>query len=78
MWVISSYIVFRLPSGLSRVETSQMLTAQAPADTLRYMLLGFGVIFLALGVLILSLIVRFRDLGRDLEILNEIEAGKAE
>ncbi|HLC05058.1 MAG TPA: hypothetical protein VJK02_18650 [Anaerolineales bacterium] len=55
-----------------------MLTAQAPADTLRYMLLGFGVIFLALGVLILSLIVRFRDLGRDLEILNEIEAGKAE
>ena len=53
-----------------------MLTLQAPADTLSYMLLGFGVIFLALGVLILSLIVRFRNLNRDMEILKEIEAGK--
>jgi len=53
-----------------------MLTLQAPADTLSYMLLGFGVIFLALGVLILSLYVRFRNLKRDMEILKEIEAGK--
>ena len=53
-----------------------MLTAQSPADTLSYMLLGFGVIFLALGVLILSLIVRFRNLNRDMEILKEIGAGK--
>ena len=53
-----------------------MLTAQAAANTLGYMLLGFGVIFLALGGLILSLIVRFRNLKRDMEILKEIEAGK--
>jgi hypothetical protein len=53
-----------------------MLNSQAPADTLSYMLLGFGVIFVALGVLIASLIVRFRNLRRDLEILKEIEAGK--
>lgn len=49
---------------------------QAPADTLPYMLLGFGVIFLTLGLLILSLIVRFKNLGRDLEILTEVEAGR--
>ena len=53
-----------------------MLNLQAPADTLSYMLLGFGVIFVALGVLITSLIMRFRNLKRDLEILKEIEAGK--
>jgi hypothetical protein len=49
---------------------------QAPADTLSYMLLGFGVIFLGLGVLILSLAVRFRNLRRDVEILKGIEADK--
>jgi CHASE1-domain containing sensor protein len=49
---------------------------QATPDTLSYMLLGFGVIFLGLGVLILSLIVRFRNRRRDAEMLKEIEAGK--
>jgi hypothetical protein len=53
-----------------------MLIAQSPPDTLSYMLLGFGVILLGLGVLILSLAVRFRNLRRDVEILQEIEAGK--
>lgn len=53
-----------------------MLIAQTPADTLGYMLLGFGVIFVGLAVLILSLIVRFRNLRRDLEILEEVEAGR--
>jgi hypothetical protein len=53
-----------------------MLLAQAPPDTLSYMLLGFGVIFLGLGVLIVSLAVRFRNLKRDMEILEEIESGK--
>jgi CHASE1-domain containing sensor protein len=49
---------------------------QPPPDTLSYMLLGFGVIFFGLAVLILSLIVRFRNLRRDVEILKDIEAGK--
>jgi len=44
----------------------------APADTLNYMLLGFGVIFVSMAALIVSMIARFRNLQRDLRYLDEL------
>jgi len=49
------------------------LLQQAPAETTRYMLAGYSVMFGVLLIYIISLIVRNRNLKRDLEILNELE-----
>lgn len=49
-----------------------MFFQQGPAQTLDYMLLGFGVIFGVMGLYILNLILRFRNLQRDEELLSEI------
>ncbi len=46
---------------------------QAPAETTRYMIAGYSVIFSVIFLYILSLVVRRRNLIRDLEILNELE-----
>ena len=53
-----------------------MLTSilqQAPAETTRYMIAGYSVIFTVVFLYIISLILRRRNLKRDLEILNEME-----
>ncbi|MFZ0533406.1 MAG: CcmD family protein [Anaerolineales bacterium] len=53
-----------------------MLTSilqQAPAETTRYMIAGYSVIFTVVFLYIISLIFRRRNLKRDLEILNEME-----
>ncbi len=47
-----------------------MFFQEAPADTFNYMVLGYGVIFAVMGLFIASLVVRFRNLGRDLELLD--------
>jgi hypothetical protein len=49
------------------------LLQQAPAETTRYMLAGYSVMFGVLLIYLISLIVRNRNLKRDLEILNELE-----
>ncbi|MGD2162863.1 MAG: hypothetical protein PVI81_00935 [Anaerolineales bacterium] len=46
---------------------------QAPAETMDFMLLGFAVILGTMGLFILSLFMRYRNLKRDLEVLEEIE-----
>ena len=46
---------------------------QAPAETFDFMLLGFAVIFGTMGLFILSLVMRFRSLKKDMEILDEID-----
>ena len=53
-----------------------MLTSilQAPAETTRYMVAGYSVIFTVMFLYIVSLFIRRRNLKRDLEILNEMEA----
>lgn len=54
-----------------------MLTSilqQAPAETTRYMVAGYSVIFSVMFLYIISLIFRRRNLKRDLEILNEMES----
>jgi hypothetical protein len=50
-----------------------MSLLQAPAETFNYMVLGFSVILSAILLYILSLVVRFRNLKRDLLILEEIK-----
>ncbi|HKZ55246.1 MAG TPA: hypothetical protein VJ123_07180 [Anaerolineales bacterium] len=44
-----------------------------PADTFRYMVLGFAVILASIAAFLASLAVRFRNLGRDLDLLQEME-----
>jgi CcmD family protein len=46
---------------------------QAPAETTRYMVAGYTVIFSVMLLYIVSLGVRRRRLERDLSTLNEIE-----
>jgi CcmD family protein len=53
-----------------------MLTSilqQAPAETTRYMVAGYSVIFSVMLLYVVSLIVRRHNLKRDLEILDEME-----
>ncbi len=54
-----------------------MLTSiiqQAPAETTRYMIAGYSVIFSVMFIYIISIFIRRRNLKRDLEILNEMES----
>jgi CcmD family protein len=53
-----------------------MLTSilqQAPAETTRYMIAGYSVIFTVMFLYIVSLLIRRRNLKRDLDTLNEME-----
>jgi hypothetical protein len=50
-----------------------MLFQETPADTFNFMVLGFGVILGSMGLFVISLFVRFRNLRRDLEYLKETE-----
>lgn len=47
---------------------------QAPAETTRYMIAGYSVIFSIMLLYIISIFVRRRNLNRDLKVLNEMEA----
>jgi hypothetical protein len=49
------------------------LILQAPAETTRYMIAGYSVIFSVMLVYILSIFIRRRNLQRDLKILDEME-----
>jgi hypothetical protein len=50
-----------------------MLLLQAPANTANFMILGFGVILGTMAIFLVSLVIRFRNLNRDLMLLEEIE-----
>ena len=45
----------------------------APAETTRYMIAGYSVIFIVMFLYIASIFIRYRDLKRDLETLSEME-----
>jgi len=49
------------------------LILQAPAETTRYMIAGYSVIFGVMFLYIVSLIVRSRKLKQELETLKELE-----
>ena len=50
-----------------------LLLQQAPAETTRYMIAGYSVIFGVMFFYIVSLFVRDRNLKRDIEMLKELE-----
>lgn len=47
---------------------------QAPAETTRYMIAGYSVIFSIILLYIISIFVRRRNLDRDLKMLSEMES----
>ncbi|MEK6587583.1 MAG: hypothetical protein AABY97_01920 [Chloroflexota bacterium] len=51
-----------------------MLIQEPPADTLNYMVFGFAVILGSMGLYVLSLVNRYRNLQRDMELLDEVSA----
>jgi len=48
---------------------------EGPADTVIYMIAGYGVIFTILIAYLVSLVVRWRNLRQDQEILEQVEEG---
>lgn len=51
-----------------------MLFQPPPAETFDYMVLGFSVILGSMALFLVSLVVRYRNLQRDLDLLKEMEA----
>ena len=45
----------------------------ARSETTRYMIAGYSVIFGVMFIYIISLIVRFRNLKRDMDTLNQLD-----
>lgn len=50
-----------------------MFLQQTPAETFNYMVLGFSVILGVLFIYIVSILVRFRNLKKDIALLQEVE-----
>ncbi len=46
---------------------------EGPPDTTLYMLLGYGVIFAVILVYVISLMVRARNVDRDMALLEDME-----
>jgi hypothetical protein len=55
-----------------------MMFQDAPAQTWNYMVFGFAVILSTMGIFVGSIAMRFRNLGKDIELLEEIEAEQDE
>ncbi len=51
-----------------------MFLQEAPAETFNYMAFGFIAILGTMGLYLLSLINRYRNLERDMELLDELSA----
>jgi hypothetical protein len=46
---------------------------QAPAETLNYMVMGYAFILGVLSLYIVSILVRFKRLKQEVELLEEVE-----
>jgi hypothetical protein len=51
-----------------------LLLQEGPADTTSYMIAGYAVIFGVMLLYLISLLVRQRNLQKDLEVLEEIQS----
>jgi CcmD family protein len=51
-----------------------LLLQEGPADTTSYMIAGYAVIFVVMLLYLISLFVRQRNLQKDLEVFEEIQA----
>jgi len=49
------------------------MALEGPAQTFNYMLLGYAAILGCIGVLLISMIARYRAMQRDLHMLDELE-----
>jgi hypothetical protein len=63
--------------GFEDIYRLLLQTQQTTPDTSSYMVAGFVVIFGTIFVYLASLIIRWRNLQRDLEILTELEKSQA-
>lgn len=50
-----------------------ILLQEGPADTTNFMIAGYAVIFGVMLIYLISLLVRQRNLQKDLEVLDEIQ-----
>ncbi len=50
-----------------------LLLQEGPANTTSYMIAGYAVIFGVMLIYLISLLVRQRNLEKDLEVLEEIQ-----
>ncbi len=50
-----------------------LLLQQAPAETTNYMVAGYAVIFSVMLLYVISLVLRRRNLQRDMAMLKELE-----
>ncbi|GAP14015.1 hypothetical protein LARV_01775 [Longilinea arvoryzae] len=46
---------------------------EGPADTLTYMIAGYAVIFGVMLIYLVSLILRWKNLRKDIEVLKDLE-----
>jgi hypothetical protein len=46
----------------------------APADTWNYFLMGYAICFGVMGLYVISYFVRFRNLNRELELLETLQS----
>ena len=49
------------------------LLQEGPADTTSYMIAGYTIIFGVMLIYLISLLIRQRNLNKDLEVLEEIQ-----
>jgi hypothetical protein len=49
------------------------MNPEGPAQTFNYMLLGYAVILGCVGMLLISMIARYRALKRELQMLQDLE-----
>ena len=59
------------------MELLTTLLQEGPADTFNYMAFGFVVILGSMGLYILSLRNRYKNLRRDMDLLDEVSAKAA-
>jgi hypothetical protein len=64
-------------TGLGDIYRFLLQTQPATPDTSNYMVAGFVVIFGTIFIYLASLVIRWRNLQRDLEILTELEKSQA-
>jgi hypothetical protein len=50
-----------------------VLLQEGPADTTSYMIAGYAIIFGVMLIYLISLLVRQRNLQKDLDVLEEIQ-----
>jgi hypothetical protein len=54
-----------------------MFFQEPPPDTSGYMIAGYIIAFVVMGIYLLSLVVRWRNLTRDLEALGKLQEESA-